>query len=189
MSPKIFIEEFERTENSDYLHGVFGRCLIIATRFDSMCVRISKAIRIKNEIILRAIEKNINELDTENEYTKLRSEDEFNDLLEIIISKYVSLDNSIKSLGLPKELSEILHKARDSRNKIAHSLTKNLEGCLDSKINNSILMEEIELLIENIVEGDLIISSLISKFNNEPILNAQNYDSYKCEVIKWVISP
>lgn len=47
MPPKIFIDDFEKTENSDYLHGVLGRSLIIATRFDSMCTTLSQAMDIK----------------------------------------------------------------------------------------------------------------------------------------------
>ncbi len=61
MSPEIFFDDFERTENSDYLHGVFGRCLVIATRFDSMCVRLSQAIKLKEEVKLRTLEKYLGE--------------------------------------------------------------------------------------------------------------------------------
>ncbi|QEK37487.1 MULTISPECIES: hypothetical protein [Acinetobacter] len=189
MSPGIFFEDFEKTENSDYLHGVFGRCLVIATRFDSMCVRMSKAIKIKEEVILRIIEKQFNELDTENEIKKLRNEAEFNQLVEKTLSKYLTLDKSIRTLGLPEQLSAILHEARKSRNEIAHSLTRDLEGCIDTKIDNTILIKKIEKLIENIVEGDIIISILISIFNEDPILNSQNLSQYKDKIIDWVISP
>lgn len=189
MSPKIFFEDFERTENSDYLHGVFGRCLVIATRFDSMCVGMSKAIKIKEELIIRQIEKSFNELNTENTNNKIRTDEEFNLLIEEMISKYISLDNSIKTLNSPKQLSQILHTARKSRNEIAHSLTKGLEGCIDTKIENIVLLKEIERLIGDIVDGSIMISSIISIFNNEPILNQQSLLQYKQQIIEWVISP
>lgn len=189
MSPDIFFEDFERTENSDYLHGVFGRCLVIATRFDSMCVSMSKAIKIKEELIIRSIEKCVDKLDIENKTKKIRSDEEFNKLIEEMLSKYVSLDKSIQTLNSPKQLSQILHTARKSRNEIAHSLTKGLEGCIDTKIDNTVLIKEVEKLIGNIVDGDILISIIISIFNGEPILNNQSLSEYKKKVIDWVIAP
>ena len=141
MSPGIFFEDFERTENSDYLHGVFGRCLVIATRFDSMCVRMSKAIKIKEEFIIRSIEKHLDEVGTENKTKKIRSDEEFNHLVEKVVSSYLTLDKSIQALGLPEQLSDALHVARKSRNEIAHSLTKDLEGCIDNKVIPPFLIE------------------------------------------------
>jgi hypothetical protein len=59
MPPKIFIDDFEKTENSDYLHGVLGRSLIIATRFDSMCTTLSQAMDIKLGAFFTLIMKNL----------------------------------------------------------------------------------------------------------------------------------
>ncbi|MEN8385891.1 hypothetical protein ABFO80_12370 [Acinetobacter towneri] len=171
MSPEVFIEDFERTENSDYLHGVLGRSLIIATRFDAMCIGLSQAIDIKFGRIT------------------YHSDDEFKELIQKVISEYRTLHKSIKAFGLPQELSEILHKARESRNEIAHSLTKGLSGCIDNKIENTILINKITELIGNITEGDILISTLISYFNNDPILNTQSMQKYKNRVIDWVITP
>lgn len=106
MPPKIFIDDFEKTENSDYLHGVLGRSLIIATRFDSMCTTLSQAMDIKLGAFF---------------YT---NNEEFKVFYQKIISKYRTLNTSIKTFILPEEIGEILHKARESRNEIAHSLTK-----------------------------------------------------------------
>ncbi|MEX8038157.1 hypothetical protein AB7B65_18430, partial [Acinetobacter baumannii] len=88
----------------------------------------------------------------------------------------------------PEQLSTKLHKARKSRNEIAHSLTKDLEGCLDIKIDNSILIEKIVKLIGDIIDGDIIISTLTSIFNNEPILNSKILNQYKEKIIDWVIT-
>lgn len=189
MSPGIFFEDFERTENSDYLHGVFGRCLVIATRFDSMCVRMSKAIKIKEEVIIRSIAKHLNELDTENKIKEIQSDEEFNQLIDKIISKYITLDKSIQTLGLPAQLSTKLYEAKKSRNEIVHSLTRDLEGCIDIKIDKNLLLKNIEKLIGDIVDGDTIISMLTSIFNKEPTLNSKSLSEYKEEIINWVISP
>ena len=169
MSPEIFIEEFERTENSDYLHGVLGRSLIIATRFDSLCNSLSLTLEIKQA------------------FTSLSfSEENFDLFTRQLISKYRTLDNSIKSFCLPDELSEILHVARKARNEVVHSLTRGLDGCLDTKISNDKFIEEISSLMEILVTGGIVISSLISVFNNEPILSRDSLVKYRKKVLIWV---
>ena len=47
MGPEIFIDNFERTQHSDELHGVIGRALIMATRFDSICESAAMMIELK----------------------------------------------------------------------------------------------------------------------------------------------
>jgi hypothetical protein len=51
------------------------------------------------------------------------------------------------------------------------------------------LINKITELIGNITEGDILISTLISYFNNDPILNTQSMQKYKNRVIDWVITP
>lgn len=171
MPPKIFIDDFEKTENSDYLHGVLGRSLIIATRFDSMCTTLSQAMDIKLGAFF---------------YT---NNEEFKVFYQKIISKYRTLNTSIKTFILPEEIGEILHKARESRNEIAHSLTKGLEGCIDMKIDNMTQINEIKKLITNIIDGDIIISILTNDFNKDPTPTIQALEKYKNRVLDWVISP
>lgn len=171
MSPNIFIDDFEKTENSDYLHGVLGRSLIIATRFDSMCTTLSQAMDIKLGAIFCIHEEG------------------FKDFAQRVISKYRTLNTSIKTFILPEQIVEILHKARESRNEIAHSLTKGLEGCIDMKVDNMTLINEIKRLIINIIYGDIIISILTNSFNKDPIPTIQALENYKNRVLEWVISP
>lgn len=172
MSPEIFIEDFERTEHSDYLHGVIGRGLIVAARFDSMCVTLSMAVDLKRELIC----------------SKVSGED-FAAIVNKVTSKYRNLNNSIQSIKQPEEISSILHTAKDARNEIAHSLTKGLEGCIDIKVNESDFIKEISDLIRKVADGDLIISSLVSLFNNESIPNPEYLSNYKDNIINWVIEP
>ncbi|QEK37760.1 hypothetical protein [Acinetobacter johnsonii] len=76
MSPGIFFEDFEKTENS-ITTWCIRSLLVIATRFDLYVRKESKAIKIKEEVILSNYRKNkFNELDTENEIKKLRNEAE-----------------------------------------------------------------------------------------------------------------
>lgn len=172
MSPDIFIEDFERTENSDYLHGVIGRSLIVATRFDAMCTALSKAIEIKTGAVYL-----------------LASDEDFDQFVTQVETKYRTLNSSIKSFELPDQMSDILHQARKARNEVAHSLTKGLEGCIDTKISNDSLIDEVSGLLAKIVDGDIISSVLISNFNDEPILNNVSLEGYKDKIINWVVEP
>ena len=45
MSPDIFIEDFELTENTEELHAILGRSLIISTRFDNLCDVAAKLLK------------------------------------------------------------------------------------------------------------------------------------------------
>jgi hypothetical protein len=172
MSPDIFIEDFERTENSDYLHGVIGRSLIVATRFDAMCTALSKAIEIKTGAVYL-----------------LASDEDFDQFVTQAETKYRTLNSSINSFELPDQISDILHQARKARNEVAHSLTKGLEGCIDTKISNDSLIDEVSGLLAKIVDGDIISSVLISNFNDEPILNNVSLEGYKDKIINWVVEP
>lgn len=172
VSPGIFIEDFERTENSDYLHGIIGRSLIVATRYDSMCTTLSTAFE------LRYGARCLHNSDTE-----------FNQFVAQIESKYRTLNSSIKSYKLPVKISELLHQARKARNEIAHSLTKGLEGCIDTKVINDRFIDEVSDLLGKIVDGDIIVSILISRFNKEPILDGKSLEKYKSRIINWVVNP
>ena len=172
MSPEIFIEDFERTENSDFLHGVIGRSLIVATRFDAMCTVLSKAIEIKSGAVYL-----------------LHSDEDFDKFVTQVETKYRTLNSSIQSFKLPEQISEILHQARKARNQIAHSLAKGLEGCIDTRISNDIFIDEVSCLLGRIVDGDIISSALMSNFNNEPALNNASLEVYKEKVINWVVEP
>jgi hypothetical protein len=82
-----------------------------------------------------------------------------------------------------------LHQARKARNEIAHSLTKGLVGCIDTKISNDGFIDEVSDLLGKIVDGDIISSVLMSNFNNEPILNNVSLERYKDKIINWVVDP
>ena len=47
MNPDVFIDDFEITENSEELHAILGRCVIISTRFDNLCDHAAKFLEIK----------------------------------------------------------------------------------------------------------------------------------------------
>ena len=48
MNPDIFLDDFEITENTQELHAILGRCLIVATHFDLLCDHTSKFFKLKH---------------------------------------------------------------------------------------------------------------------------------------------
>lgn len=171
MIPNIFMMDFERTENSDELHGIFGRALIIATRFDSMCVAAADTANSRADLIAK----------------KLLDEAEYKKFVLQTTKNHTNLNNSILALGLSADASDILHSARTARNHIAHELSIGLTGCLDTKIDDKVLIKDISELINRIANGDIVISTLISLQNNDPLLRAQFINTYKEKIISWVV--
>jgi len=169
MAPDIFIDDFERTENTDYLHGVIGRALILATRFDSMCNELAIAIDVTAARIHASF-----------------TEESFDTLAEAATTKYRTLNSNIKALGMPENVSDALHKARISRNEIAHSLADGLTGCLDSKIRTPDFLFRVSQLVDDLVLGDVVISLLVSTFNKAPIPNDVFINSYKSRIQNWI---
>jgi hypothetical protein len=184
MQPNIFMDgdDFERTEFSDEIHGILGRALIIATRFDSLCKSLAMLPNLSFAILMPNILMPNNTLN-EEQYEKMISK---------IIKDNSNLFNSIRRLGVNTELENILNNARKARNEIAHSLALGLEGDIEYRgsrnIDNFIL--ETSELLRIIAKGDLVISALISYSNKEqtPILDEKFCTSYENEIVNWVIN-
>jgi hypothetical protein len=167
MNPDIFIDDFERTEHSDALHGVLGRALVIATRFDAMCKAAALQIEFRGA-------------------TDLGDEEGRSLLLDRIAEKHRTLNSSIKVLGLPKDVSILLHDANRARNAVAHDLAKGLTGCLDTKIDGASLIEEVSELMFDIAYGDVVICQIIGQLNGESSPRADIVSTYVERVIRWV---
>ena len=171
MNPEIFITDFERTENTDELHAVFGRALIIATRFDSMCQAAAIAFEIKTGFVENVV----------------IGEAEYEEYASKIAEKYRTLNQSIKYIGLPDDISVVLHDARKARNVVVHELTKGLIGCLDSDVKEEKLLQQVFELATDIAYGDLAISLTISAFNDSPVPKNDFISSYKDKIVDWVV--
>lgn len=171
MDPEIFIQDFERTDNTDDLHAILGRALIVATRFDSMCKQAAIHFGLKKEISAYfAIDDVARSI-----------------ILENVADKHRTLGSRIQSLHLPNDVSTILDDARNARNVIAHELSEGLTGCLDVKINESDLVNRVYHLILLLAYGDFIISQVLCVLNNEPQPNAKFVSNYVDKVTRWVI--
>ncbi len=169
-----FFEDFERTEYSDFIHGVIGRSLIIATRFDCSCNGLAMAVESKKELT----EGLINGIAVDNFIKDINSK----------FRKFRAVNSSIKSLKLPNDMSTILHNARNSRNEIAHDLCKGLDGCADLRTDESQFIKEVSKLIEYVTCGDIVISQLTHIFNKDPICTNDEYiKKYQENILNWVI--
>lgn len=170
MNPDILITDFTRTENTDELHAVLGRALIVATRFDSLCEAAAIAFEIKAGFAGHIV----------------NGEAEYEEYASKIVEKYRKLYQNIKTLSFLGDISVVLHDARKARNRVAHELAKGLTGCLDTKVNEDTLLEEVSDLIIDIAYGDIAISLTISAFNEDSVPTKQFIASYKDNMVKWV---
>jgi len=171
MNPNIFIQEFERTDNTDKLHAILGRALIVATRFDSICKQAALHNGLKKEIGIYLVNDD-----------EARSR-----VLQSVADKHRTLSLRIQSLLLPKDVSALLDDARKARNAIAHELSEGLTGCLDFKINEGELIKRVYDLVLSLAYGDVVISQVMSVLNNEPQPRADFLSSYVNNVTRWVI--
>ena len=167
MVPDIFIDDFEITENTEELHAILGRSIIIATRFDNLCEHTAKFIDIKQS------------------FANISESDEFDVYVNKLFDKFTTLNNNIKSLPLGQPEKDILHNARIARNEIAHSLTTGLTGCLDTKIDEPKFKAQISDLISKVAAGDYLISTLLSIVNKDP-LPIYSESNYSQKIIDWV---
>lgn len=169
MSSDFFIDDFERTENTDELHAILGRALVVATKFDSNC----KTAALQIQLIDSASSGEINDLSL---------------LLERLAEKYKrqTLSSSIEAMKL-REASVLLVDAKDARNAVAHDLAKGLAGCLDTKLNEEVFVKEVADLMFDIAHGDIVISHILSTLNDELPLRPEFIETYVQRVVQWVV--
>lgn len=166
----MFIEDFERSENSDEIFAVIGRALVIATRFDSTCKALARATDLK----LHA-------------YYGRVSDEDFDALAERILKRYSALNDSINKLCLPDDLSTVLHDARKARNEIAHDLAIGMEGCLDANLNVQEFMKTLSVCVKTLAYGDALASMVLQRFNGDRSVHSEFINTYMNKIVHWVM--
>lgn len=171
--PNIFVEDFERSEHSDSIQAIIGRSLILATRFDSMCIQLSRAME---------IEKAIHTTEDLNQEAMAR-------FVNNLYANDMTLCNTIKSFEFTGEFEDVLRKARMARNQIAHDLCNNFIGCIETNklIDETKLVQEISKLLKIIIEGDALVSIILSIVTKEPLPRYDYITAYKKRLLEWVI--
>ncbi|MBM4846364.1 hypothetical protein HYO58_22935 [Vibrio parahaemolyticus] len=167
----IFQYEFERTEFSDEVHGVFGRILILATRFDSSCKTLARLPSIKTAIATK----------------QFVSEQDLDKLLRQCLSSHKNLNRAIQTLPVYKVGgSDILNKARDARNELIHSATLGFQQNIDKLEGIDRYMQVIANQVRDLVRGDILISAVITLENKEDLPMHCFSKEYERSVMKWV---
>lgn len=169
MNPDIFLYDFEITENTQELHAILGRCLIVATHFDHLCDHTSKCLELKNSYVKAAADLQ-----------------RFEDYAIELMDKYRSLHENIGSLAVNDDVKHILLAAKKARNEIAHGLAIGLTGCLDTKIDESNFKPHLTQLIQELTAGDYFISLILSLHNNDPLLQF-SCKKYQDKIVGWVL--
>lgn len=169
MNADIFLHDFDRTENSDALQAIVGRALIIATRFDASCKAAALHIEFRKGSL------------------NFTGEQDRSQLLNEIAEKHRSLSSSIKALKLPNDVTELLYRANEARNAVAHDLSKGMTGCLDIKVDEASFIREVSELMFDIAYGDAIISHTIHTLNGDPSPVDESVSSYVERVTQWVV--
>ncbi|MDM5076583.1 hypothetical protein OB931_09370 [Aeromonas media] len=169
MNSDIFLDDFEITENTQELHAILGRCLIVATHFDHLCDHTSKSFELKHSYVKAEVDLQ-----------------KFEDYAIELMYKYQPLHQSIESLSVNGDVKNILIAAKKARNEIAHSLAIGLTGCLDTKIDESKFKSHLTQLIQDVAAGDHFISSILSLDNNAPLFQF-SHNKYQEKIVAWVL--
>lgn len=148
------------TENTEKLHSILGRGLVIATRFDSLCDHTLKLLEFKSS------------------FSILLPEKDFQEYVDKLFSKFSSLSNNIDALTIDNSYKSILHEARKARNEVVHSVGKGLTGCLDGKVDEEKFKSYLSDLIFKVADGDFVISTILSIINYNKLPNYKN-DQYQ----------
>ena len=167
MHPDIFIDDFEITENTEEIHAVLGRCLILATRFDNLCDHAAKFLDIKTycAVILPG--------------------EKFEEYVTELFAKLSTLNSNINVLPIGDYEKQALHNARLARNELAHNLAVGMTGCLDIKIDECNFKINISRLISDIAAGDYVISAILSHLSKYPPINCSE-SNYRDRIVRWV---
>lgn len=166
-------DSFERSEYSDDIFAVLGRALTVATRFDASTKVLARLPLYKVSIVAKS----------------LFEDEEDEQLIDRINSEYKYLNRAIKKLKPKGETKKIIKNAIEARNTFIHESSI---GCINGfdhehEINISNFMDQVQVLIHNIIKGEVIIFALISYINKEPISDYPFTDTYEQKYVDWVM--
>ncbi|MDO6613907.1 hypothetical protein Q4601_20700 [Shewanella sp. 1_MG-2023] len=167
----VFQTDFERTEFTDEIHSLFGRILILTSRFDSACKALVRLPSVKVSVSLKG----------------MITDDEFKELLNKNLSSFKNLNRAIQSLPEYKlGASQVLDQARDSRNELIHSSALGMDRNLDDFDNIDRFMQNLASLVRELIRGDIVVSCITSLSNKEDIPDYFLSKEYENSILKWV---
>lgn len=176
MDDSIFldIDDYEKVPHSFY--ASVGRALWIAQNFESSCRSLMFLIDIKKEFN----GQNIDELRK--------------DALKRLLGKNINNFKTLLKGHIPEDVFEylfdILDKAREARNFIAHEITHKCgELAVEPEKLKKELINEIHKNVSIISEADKNICGILSTMTNQPIPAGECLDKYSQNIADWVCEP
>lgn len=172
MINQIF-NSFDRSDFSDEIFSIYGRALTIATRFDSSCKALARLPLFKVSIVAKYALSN----------------DEYDNMVRKINNKYKNLNRAIESLNFKGDLKQVLTDARESRNELIHETTLRAGEGFDNMEDDvlSSCLDHVENLVREIMKGEVLISTIISISNKEPVSDYPFSESYEKNYVNWVM--
>jgi hypothetical protein len=162
-----FDYNFERTEFSDENYSLVGRALTYATKFEKEVKVLESMFYLKSNNGILNDEKAL------KEFIKR-------------IEKF-TLNQSIKELGFESDIENILMKAKNARNFIAHELTIDLIDSADTSEEREYLLETLKNKITEIAEAEKIILLIQTISNKEELPDVSFFKEYSKKITDWVI--
>jgi len=115
MNPDIFLDDFEITENTQELHAILGRCLIVATHFDHLCDHTSKFFELDYAIELmckyQSLHENIESLSVNDDvkHILLAAKKARNEIAHsLVIGLTGCLDTKIDESNFKSHLTQLI---------------------------------------------------------------------------------
>lgn len=158
---------FEITLFSDKSYAIVGKALSLATEFECNVKGIAN--------LFKMIE--FNSLENKEQFTIFCSK----------LENYQYLNNNIKQLAITEPIEQLLNEAKDSRNYIAHDLTKGLINLAESEEYRDEMINELKTHIINIAEAQKILLTIECVMNKEPLPGLKYWNSYPKRIVDWVL--
>ena len=162
----------ERSGELDDVYGIVGRALFMATRFERNCRELGTLVKLKASAHLMVDDQTLGEL-----CHRMQG--------KVVFKHVKDFANDIES---PLELVQLLHKAKNSRNYIAHDLAQNfeqIEGVAPAEAQR-IITDDIEPHIRNLAVGDCLVLYAVCQVRGDDIPSGQELEGYVNAVVKWV---
>lgn len=163
------MDEFDISDKANNFYASLGKSLVFCTRFEASCKALALLIGIKSET------SNIIDDETKyNEFVNKLHKKKLNNIID-----QITKDES--------DLRKILHKARECRNEVAHSISSGLDSQItDEKIKD--INERLSSIILIVAEADRLVCFLLTKFTNDNLPITDFIINYPNTVNNWVLN-
>lgn len=159
---------YESTSFSDANYGIVGKALTIATKFETEAKGIANILKLRDPHII---------------INKDRLEDFITEL-----EKFQHFHKTTKQLKINTDVKKLLETAIESRNFIAHDLTKGLDSIAESDTARTNIIEQLKIHIFNIAEAEKYLLTINCLINKEQIPNDKYFNSFSADIVYWVIN-